>query len=137
MLLSTSKKGPYGKGDSSFLAAGQTDGLKQLVDDFYEAMDQIPEANKIREMHPDDLTESRDKLTRFLSGWLNGPNTFRPKYGPISIPRAHHHLDIGTTEMEAWLKCMEVALQKQPYSDDFREYLLVQLRVPANRCRTK
>ena len=127
----------YGTGDASFQAAGGTPGLRQLVDDFYDAMDTIPEAVRIRRMHPEDLTVSRDKLARFLSGWLNGPNTFRPKYGPIHIPRAHHHLPIGEAEMEAWLRCMNIALEKQPYEAAFKNYLLQQLRIPAERCRTR
>ncbi len=127
----------YGTGDASFQAAGGAAGLRQLVDDFYEAMDTIPEATTIRAMHPEDLTESRDKLSRFLSGWLNGPNTFRPKYGSIHIPRAHHHLPIGEAEMEAWLQCMSAALDKQPYEEAFKTYLLRQLRIPAQRCRTR
>ena len=128
---------PYGTGEASFQAAGGTPGLRQLVEDFYDAMDTIPEAARIRSMHPEDLTVSKDKLARFLSGWLNGPNTFRPKYGPIHIPRAHHHLPIGEAEMEAWLLCMNIALEKQPYEAAFRNYLLRQLRIPAERCRTR
>jgi hemoglobin len=127
----------YGTGDASFQAAGGADGLRQLVEDFYDAMDTVAEAARIRRMHPEDLTESRDKLARFLSGWLNGPNTFRPKYGPIHIPRAHHHLPIGEAEMEAWLLCMKIALDKQAYEEAFKDYLLRQLRVPAQRCRTR
>ena len=127
----------YGTGDTSFQAAGGEAGLRQLVDDFYDVMETIPEAATIRSMHPEDLTESRDKLARFLSGWLNGPNTFRPKYGSIHIPRAHHHLPIGEDEMEAWLLCMSIALEKQPYEAEFKDYLLRQLRVPAKRCRTR
>jgi hemoglobin len=127
----------YGTGDASFVAAGGEAGLIALVDDFYDVMETLPEAATIREMHPEELTESRDKLSRFLSGWLNGPNTFRPKYGRIFIPPAHSHLPIGEPEMEAWLRCMEIALGRQPYADDFKEYLLRQLRVPATRCRTR
>ncbi|MFT7624097.1 MAG: hemoglobin [Myxococcota bacterium] len=127
----------YGSGDTSFRAVGGAAGLVRLVDCFYAAMDQLPEARTIRAMHPADLTESRDKLARFLSGWLNGPNTFRPKYGRISIPRAHAHLAIGEAEMEAWLRCMEVALESQPFADSFKQYLLLALRTPAQRCRTQ
>ena len=127
----------YGTGDTSFQAAGGEAGLRQLVDDFYDVMETIPEAATIRSMHPEDLTVSRDKLARFLSGWLNGPNTFRPKYGSIHIPRAHPHLPIGEDEMEAWLLCMSMALEKQPYEVEFKDYLLRQLRVPAERCRTR
>ena len=128
---------PFGTEDTSFVAAGGEQGLIALVDAFYEAMHTLPEAAVIRAMHPKDLTASRDKLARFLSGWLNGPNTYRPKYGRISIPSAHRHLDIGEEEMEAWLTCMRVALDKQPYTDDFKNYMLTQLRVPASRCRTR
>jgi len=32
---------------------------------------------------------------------------------------------------------MEKALAKQPYEQDFREYLLKQLSVPAERCRNR
>ena len=127
----------YGTGDTSFQAAGGEAGLRQLVDDFYDVMETIPEAATIRSMHPEDLTVSRDKLARFLSGWLNGPNTFRPKYGSIHIPRAHQHLPIGEDEMEAWLLCMSMALEKQPYEAEFKDYLLRQLRIPAERCRTR
>jgi hemoglobin len=131
------KPNHYGTGHASFTAAGGTPGLRQLVDDFYDAMDTIPEAARIRGMHPKDLTVSRDKLALFLSGWLNGPNTFRPKYGPINIPRAHQHLPIGEAEMEAWLLCMKTALDKQPYEAGFKDYLLGQLRIPAQRVRTR
>ena len=127
----------YGTGDASFQAAGGAAGLRQLVDDFYDTMDILPEAATIRSMHPKDLTVSRDKLARFLSGWLNGPNTFRPKYGAIHIPRAHHHLAIGEAEMETWLLCMSIALEKQPFEPVFKNYLLRQLRIPAERCRTR
>jgi len=137
MTSESSLQKPYGTDDASFLAAGQFDGIKALVDAFYDAMDSLPEAQTIRAMHPDDLSESRDKLTRFLCGWLGGPKLFSEKYGPIRIPVAHRHLDIGPAERDAWLKCMQVAANAQPYKEDFKEYLLQQLWVPAERSRNR
>lgn len=128
---------PYGTDDASFLAAGQYDGIKALVDAFYDAMESLPEAQTIRAMHPDDLTESRDKLTRFLCGWLGGPKLFSEKYGAIRIPVAHRHLEIGPAERDAWLQCMKVAAEAQPYPEDFKHYLLEQLWVPAERSRNR
>lgn len=130
-------KKPYGTDDASFQAAGGVEGIRKLVDAFYDAMEVLPEAKTIRDMHPDDLTESRDKLARFLSGWLGGPKLYREKYGSIAIPRAHNHLDIGIDERDAWLLCMEKALEDQPFADDFKTYLLEQLFVPAERSRTR
>lgn len=125
----------YGKGDASFQAAGGEAGIRRLVDDFYDEMDSLAEARAIRAMHPEELALSRDKLAAFLCGWLGGPRRYREKYGPISIPAAHAHLAIDENARDAWLLCMEKALAKQPCPDDFRQYLLVQLGVPAERCR--
>ena len=123
----------YGVGDASYRAAGERAGITKLVDAFYRIMDELPEAQTIRRMHPKDLEESRDKLTRFLCGWMNGPKLFSEKYGPIRIPMAHKHLRVGPEEREAWLKCMERAIAEQDYAPDFAAYLLRELRVPANR----
>lgn len=127
----------YGVGDASYQAAGGETGIRKLVDAFYNAMERLPEAAKIREMHPADLTVSRDKLTLFLCGWLNGPALYSQKYGPIRIPQVHSHLEIGTSERDAWLRCMQEALKTQPYAVDFKAYLLEQLYVPAERSRNR
>lgn len=126
---------PYGTLDASFQAAGGIAGIEQLVNDFYDIMDVIPEARTIRAMHPADLAESRDKLARFLCAWLGGPRRYAEKYGSIHIPGAHQHLAIGDAERDAWLLCMEQAIARQPYAPAFAGYLLRQLRVPAERVR--
>lgn len=123
----------YGHEDTSFKAAGGVEGIQNLVKDFYRMMDQLPEADVIRKMHPDNLEISIDKLARFLSGWLGGPQLYNEKYGSISIPAAHAHMVIGEHERDSWLKCMQEAIAMQTYSPDFAEYLLIQLRVPAQR----
>ena len=68
---------------------------------------------------------------------MGGPKLFSEKYGPIRIPVAHRHLDIGPAERDAWLACMQVAADAQPYEQDFRDYLMTQLYVPAERSRNK
>ncbi|MFT5709089.1 MAG: hemoglobin [Oceanospirillaceae bacterium] len=124
----------YGVQNGSFLAAGGEEGLFSLATDFYHQMETLPQAQLIRSMHPDDLTQSIDKLASFLSGWLGGPKLYREKYGSISIPRAHQHLKISVKEQDAWLLCMHQALQNTDYPEDFKQYLLKQLAVPASRC---
>jgi len=128
---------PYGTNDASYQAAGQFEGLIKLVEDFYGFMQTLPEAKHVLEMHNPDLAVSKDKLARFLSAWTGGPRLYKEKYGAISIPAAHSHLAIGSSERDVWLLCMEKALAKQPYEQDFREYLLKQLSVPAERCRNR
>jgi len=125
----------YGFGDATYQAIGEYNGLVKLVNDFYDAMETLPEAQNIRSMHHKDLTESRDKLIHFLSGWMNGPNIYQEKYGSINIPKAHSHLNIDEQERDAWLLCMEVALEKQSYSEELKQYLLDQLAKPAEMIR--
>jgi hemoglobin len=118
-----------------YQAAGELVGLTRLVDEFYVNMDSLPEAEIIRNMHPADLTESRKKLTYFLSGWLGGPRLFQQHYGPISIPGAHKRFPIGYAERDAWLLCMQRALAVQPFSTELKDYLLAALSIPAERVR--
>ncbi|WP_439862060.1 group II truncated hemoglobin [Pseudomonas sp. MBLB4136] len=123
----------FGVEDASYQAAGGIDGLRRLVDDFYRIMDESSAASDIRRMHPASLEQARDKLACFLSGWLGGPRLFQEKYGAIAIPAFHAQWPIDEAHAEAWLGCMEQAIARQPYSPAFAEYLLTQLRVPAQR----
>lgn len=125
----------YGMGDATYQAVGGYDGLVKLVDDFYDAMDTLPEAQSIRAMHADDLSSSRDKLVHFLSGWMNGPQIYAEKYGSINIPQAHAFLDIKEAERDAWLLCMQTAIAKQNYPKALQDYLKQQFFRPAERIR--
>ncbi len=128
-------KDNYGVTDSSCQAAGGLAGLTTLVEDFYDNMDRIPGAQKIRKMHGKDLEPVRKKLVYFLSGWLGGPRLYSETYGGISIPQAHQRFRIGGDERDAWLFCTKLAIDNQPYTDSFKEYLLAQLRIPAERVK--
>jgi len=124
----------YGFEDTTYNAVGGYDGLVKLVADFYDAMESLPTAKRIRDMHPDDLEITRDKLVCFLSGWMGGPRIYPEKYGKgISLPMAHQHLKVTADDAQAWLTCMQAALDKHDYPQDFKDYLMEQLVFPANR----
>jgi len=127
--------GKYGEGDATYKGVGGADGLLTLVNEFYDVMESLDQAAHIRSMHPDDLEISRDKLYCFLSAWMGGPRLFAEKYGPIAIPRAHAHLVVNEAERDAWLLCMDKALDNLDYPQDFKDYLMTQLYVPAERIR--
>ena len=78
---------------------------------------------------------SRDKLARFLCGWLGGPKLYNEKYGSIGIPQVHAHLAIATTERDQWLTCMSESVAEQAFEPDFKKYLMEQLYVPAEAVR--
>ena len=128
---------PYGTDDASYQAAGQEAGIRKLVDDFFDRMASDARFATIYDMHPDDKDVSRDKLARFLCGWLGGPKLYREKYGAIGIPRVHAHLAIATAERDQWLTCMGETVALQPFATDFKEYLMEQLFIPAEAVRRR
>ena len=128
---------PYGTDDASFQAAGGVDGLRKLVDNFFDRMSSDPRFQTIYAMHPADKEVSRDKLHRFLCGWLGGPKLYHEKYGAIGIPRVHAHLDIDTPERDQWLTCMGESVAEQPFAEDFKQYLMEQFFVPAEAVRRR
>lgn len=123
----------YGVGDASYQAAGGIDGLRRLVADFYRLMDERPDARALRQMHAENLELAADKLACFFSGWLGGPKLFSEKYGPIALPAFHAQWPIDEALSQSWLNCMAQAISLQPYDPAFADYLLTQLRVPAQR----
>ena len=125
----------YDNGMNAYQAAGELAGITSLVDVFYSNMDTFPEARVIRTMHPDDLTESRKKLTYFLCGVLGGPRLYIDHYGGINLPDFHRQFPIGTGERDAWMFCMQQAIAVQPYEASFKEFLVARLSIPAERIR--
>jgi hemoglobin len=125
----------YDNGMNAYQAAGELAGITSLVDAFYANMDAFTEARVIRNMHPDDLTESRKKLTYFLCGVLGGPGLFIEHYGGINLPDFHRQFPIGPDERNAWMLCMQHAIAVQPYEASFKEFLVARLSIPAERIR--
>ncbi len=97
------------------LIGGET-GVRSLVDRFYDVMDSAAEAMKVRAIHPDDLSQSRNKLFMFLSGWSGGPALYVQTYGDPRLRQRHLPFPIGKAEHDQWLWCMEKAL-KETQSD--------------------
>ncbi len=84
--------------------------LRQLVQRFYELMDNLPEAKTIRNLHASDLSVSVEKLFMFLSGWLGGPSLYVEKYGHPKLRARHLPVAIGLEERDQWLMCMNQAM---------------------------
>lgn len=86
--------------------------VKELVDRFYDVMDQDPRAATIRAMHPQDLAGSREKLYMFLTGWTGGPQLYIERYGHPFLRRRHLPFSIGEAERDQWMYCMIKAMQE-------------------------
>ena len=112
-------------------------GVRRLVDRFYDLMEQLPEAREIRALHPPDLASSREKLFKFLSGWLGGPSLYIAEYGHPRLRARHLPFPIGPDEPDAWLRCMTQALSETDLDDLLRDHLLQSLRQVADHMRNQ
>jgi len=85
---------------------GGADALRRLVDRFYDLMDELPETYGLRQLHPADLTGSRQSLFEFLSGWFGGPSLYIEKKGHPRLRMRHMPFAIGPAERDQWMLCM-------------------------------
>ena len=87
-----------------------TNQIRAIVEAFYDVMDSDEKAKPIRQMHPEDLTSSREKLFMFLSGWTGGPQLYVERYGHPFLRRRHLPFKIGEEERDQWIYCMTKGL---------------------------
>jgi hemoglobin len=116
---------------------GGEEGIRALVDRFYDLMDSAPEAQHIRALHATSLKVSREKLRMFLTGWTGGPQLYTEKYGHPMLRQRHFPFAIGERERDEWLWCMDRALAGHTMPDDLRAYLSQRLHGVADHMRNQ
>jgi hemoglobin len=98
--------------------------ISSLVDRFYFYMDTLPEAQGIRKMHAKSLSNAKDKLFKFLSGWLGGPDLFVQEFGHPMLRRRHLPFAIAQSERDQWMLCMNRAMAEISMDDNLRKSLV-------------
>lgn len=116
---------------------GGAEKIHALVQRFYQLMDELPEAYGIRKMHGDDLQEVSDKLFKFLSGWMGGPQLFVEQYGHPMLRRRHLPFAIGDAERDQWMLCMDQALNDVVEDAELRRELSVAFVKVADHMRNR
>ncbi len=127
----------YGPDNTPFDAIGGADGVKQLVEQFYDYMDSVQEYADIRGLHPEDLKSSREKLYEFLTGWLGGPPLYINKHGHPRLRARHAPFPIGESERDQWLSCMHQAMDRCNIQGDLRSFLNTRFRHVADFMRNQ
>lgn len=113
------------------------EGVRRLVDRFYDRMDTLPEAAEVRAMHPRDLRGSREKLFWFLSGWLGGPPLYVEKKGHPRLRARHLPFAIDDAARDQWMLCMRQALAEVVEDAELSAYLERQLARVADHMRNR
>lgn len=103
---------------SQYDQLGGEKGVHQLVDRFYDLMDERDDVSELRTLHAKSLRVSRKKLFLFLSGWLGGPSLYIEQYGHPRLRARHLPFTITSLERDQWMNCMSQALQEQITNND-------------------
>ena len=116
---------------------GGTERVRDLVETFYDIMDSDPRVAPIRALHQPDLTEAREKLFMFLTGWTGGPQLYIERYGHPMLRRRHLPFTIGEPERDQWMYCMIKAMQTLSIDENVMQKLAEQLYGVADFMRNK
>lgn len=113
------------------------EGIAQLVDAFYDAMDELPQAADVRAMHKENMDEIRKKLRNYLTGWMGGPPIYQMVTGTVCLTEPHAPYAIGPKERDQWLLCMDTALERIGASEELVEMLKIPMFRIADTVRNR
>lgn len=109
--------------ETPYALLGGEQAVRALVDRFYDLMDLESQYRELRAVHGNDLTDARNKLYWFLSGWLGGPNHYIERFGHPRLRARHLPFAIGVVERNQWLACMDQAMGELDVPQWLRERL--------------
>ncbi|WP_332633010.1 globin [Halalkalibacter flavus] len=112
-----------------FDALGGEKILSKLVDTFYSKVAKHPD---IASLFPEDLTETARKQKQFLTQFLGGPTLYTEEHGHPMLRARHMPFVITPVQAEAWLTCMESAMDDVGIEGVIREYMLERLTMTAH-----
>lgn len=112
-----------------FEAIGGFDSIDRLVTAFYKRVGVHP---KLTPIFPEDLTETARKQRLFLTQFFGGPPIYTEDRGQPMMRRRHLPFPITPERRNAWLECMEGALQEAEIEEPYRTAMFDKLTMTAN-----
>jgi hemoglobin len=132
---------PDPKPPTPFEQLGGVDGVRALVDRFYDLMDLEPELAELRALHPSTLDGSRDKFAWFLTGWLGGPDLYVERFGHPRLRARHLPFPIDIQARDQWLTCMGLAMaeigEAGGFTAEMQERLITSFANTADHMRNR
>lgn len=113
----------------------------ELARRFYDHMDAHEPA--LVRLHRTDASGTavsetvRERFTAFLVEWLGGPDDYSRANGHPRLRMRHARVDIDSAMRDAWLRCMNAALDHPSVGEDVRGYLRRRFAEVADFLRNK
>jgi hemoglobin len=111
---------------TAFELIGGADEVRALVERFYDAMSEHePELAALHRLDAAGKVdrESRDRFALFLIGWLGGPQDYMALHGHPRLRMRHAKVPVGVGFRDAWLRCMQRALDAEEITGEVRVFL--------------
>jgi hemoglobin len=128
---------PPDPAQTPFQRIGGQPTVDRIIDSFYDRMDTLPEAQVIRDLHPQDLNPTRVILKKYLGEWLGGPPAYTSERGHPRLRARHLPFSIGDAERDAWMFCMRGAMEEIVTDHEARETILLKLSQLADWMRNR
>ena len=111
-----------------FEAIGGQEAIDRIIKGLYERIGKHPALIAI---FPEDLTESARKQRLFLTQFLGGPPIYTEDRGHPMLRRRHLPFEINQERKEAWLECMNGALEEAEIEEPYRSIIFKRLAMTA------
>lgn len=112
--------------DPPWTRLGGVEGVKALVEAFYDAMEQhepaLAAVHRLDE-HGKVSRASRDAFASFLVYWLGGPQDYLTTHGHPRLRMRHGRVRVDVAMRDAWLRSMAHALDARQVTGGVRAYL--------------
>jgi hemoglobin len=102
------------------------DRILALAERFYAHMDEDEPA--LARLHPLDADgrvhpDNRARFALFLVGWLGGPDDYEQRHGHPRLRMRHGRVPVDEGMRDAWLRCMEAAMDDVGIDGEPRRWL--------------
>lgn len=114
---------------SIYEAIGGYEAIEKIVANFYKRVAIHP---LLIPIFPEDLTETARKQTLFLTQFFGGPRLYEEERGHPMMRRRHLPFPITPSRRDAWLDCMEEALEEAGIEEPYRTVMFEKLTLTAN-----
>ena len=105
---------------------GGADRVRALAERFYDVMsEREPALARLHVCDPDGKVDrgSRDRFALFLIGWLGGPQDYIQQHGHPRLRMRHGRVPVDLAMRDAWLRCMQAAMNDLGVTGEVRAYL--------------
>lgn len=112
---------------------GGDEGVRRLVETFYDIVENDPEGEPVHRLHLGNfgMAHVRQAQFEFLCGFFGGPRYYVRRMGRSDLREMHAHLTFGSAESDAWLACMDRAVDAVGPAPETRARLMKAFRTSA------